>query len=181
MLKTALGPQAEEGFWPLVPTGLGLIRNGGTVSAPPLGGQDRALGFGASWYMEDASALVPVVLGTGPKPHGPLFREAYGASGHCPLLSGKSGVMGGLGASSGFGLLPIGGPGLAPVTVTRTALAGLSGADGIREEREGARAGFVFSWEGLEWGAPECWPGLSGRGKMARFGGINSDSSFPPS
>lgn len=140
VLKTALGPQAEEGFWRLVPTSLGLIRNGGTVSAPPLGGQDRALGLGASWYMEDACALVPVVLGTGPKPHGPLFREAYGASGHCPLLSGKSGVMGGLGASSGFGLPPIGGPGLAPVTVTRTALAGLSGADGIREERGGGKS-----------------------------------------
>lgn len=69
---------------------------------PPLwGGQDRALGLGASWYLEDACALVPVVLGTGPKPHGPLFGEAYGASGHCSLLSGKSGVLGELGKAQG--------------------------------------------------------------------------------
>ena len=43
---------------------------------PPLGGggQDRAAGLGAAWHLEDACALVPSVLGSGPEPRGPLSR-----------------------------------------------------------------------------------------------------------
>ncbi|XP_017533382.3 interleukin-17 receptor C isoform X5 [Manis javanica] len=54
---------------------------------PPSGGRDRASGLGAAWHLEDACALVPAVLGTGPEPRGPLSGEARGASGRCSLLS----------------------------------------------------------------------------------------------
>ena len=63
---------------------------------PPSGGQDRASGLGAAWHLEDACALVPSVLGTGPEPRGPLSGEGCGASEHGPLLSGESGDPGGL-------------------------------------------------------------------------------------
>ena len=110
---------------------------------PPLGGggQDRASGLGAAWHREDACALVPSVLGSGPEPRGPLSGEGCGASGHGPLLSGESGAPGGLRKAPGS-VWGCRGPSLAPVTAipVRTALAGLSGADGVREEWGGGKS-----------------------------------------
>lgn len=88
-------PETGEGFRPLLPAGTQLSGRRGVVSAPLRGGgQDWASGLGAAWHLEDACALVLSVLGTGPKPCGPLSREGCGASGHCPLLSGESGTVG---------------------------------------------------------------------------------------
>uniref|UniRef100_A0A5F9D604 Interleukin-17 receptor C n=1 Tax=Oryctolagus cuniculus TaxID=9986 RepID=A0A5F9D604_RABIT len=44
-------------------------------------------GLSATRHLEDAHALVPAVLGFGPKSRGPLSGEAYRAAGHRPLLS----------------------------------------------------------------------------------------------
>lgn len=69
MLKPALGPQAEEGFRPLVPTGLGLSGSRGTVSAPPFGGGRTgpwALVPPGTWKMPVPWFLLSLALGRSP-------------------------------------------------------------------------------------------------------------------
>lgn len=130
-----------------------MIGSRGEGSAPPWGGQNGASGLGAVWHLEDACALVPAVLGTGPKPRGRFPGETHGASGHCTLLSSKSGTLG-VWERLGVQSVPLHSPSLPPVTASvRTALSGLSGADGGREEGKGTRISFVL-WEELRIGSP---------------------------
>jgi hypothetical protein len=148
---TGVGKHGWRGILALaLSQGHGADCQQGRGVCPPLGGQDGASGLGAVRHLEDACVLVPAVLGTGPKPCGRLSGETDGASGHCTLLSSESGTMGGwerlrVRVQS----LPHHSPSLAPVTASiRTALSGLSGADGGREDGKGTRIGLFFR-EGL--------------------------------
>ena len=137
MLKPALGPQAEEGFQPL----LGLSGNKGTVSAPPSGGGRTgpwALVPSGTWKMPVPWFLLSLALGRSPMVL-PLERLVGPQdTARCsPVSLGHWECWGRLRVQSAAHW----GPSLAPVTVTtaRTALAGLSGADGLREEWGGGK------------------------------------------
>lgn len=136
-LAIAGTPEAGERLWPLLPKGTGLSGNRGEVSAPLWGGRTgpQAWVLPGTWKMPVPWFLLSLALGRSPVVLSLERIVGPQDTARCSPVSLESG--------EGWGRLRVQseaheGPSLAPVTVTtstRSALAGLSGTDGVREER----------------------------------------------
>lgn len=143
-------------FWPLLPNCWGLSGRRGEVSAPPQGGGRTGPGAWVppgTWKMPVPWFLLSFALG--PSPVVLSLERLVGPqdAAHCSPVS--------LGPQEGWRRLRVQseaqqGPSLAPVTAvtTRTALAGLSGTDGVRGEWGGGKSWVCRLWEGLGMGSP---------------------------